>query len=58
LGAKVSELGTVRAVNRVAVGVNNIHIGSAVVFYGFVKKKRQAEPAFFFFLSYALQAGR
>jgi hypothetical protein len=58
LGAKVSELGTVGAVNRVAVGVNNIHISSAVVFYGFVKKKRQAEPAFFFFLSYALQAGR
>jgi hypothetical protein len=46
---KRAELGTVRLVNRVAVGVNNIHIRSAPVFTGFVKKKRQADPAFFVF---------
>jgi putative component of toxin-antitoxin plasmid stabilization module len=46
---KRAELGTVRLVNPVAVGVNNIHIRSAPVFTVFVKKKRQADPAVFVF---------
>jgi hypothetical protein len=48
-GAKRTKFCTVRLVNRVAVGVNNIHKSSAVVFTGFVKKKRQECPAFFIF---------